>query len=135
MPGAFLTSKTDEEVIVKLTGELCELMVKVDLKIYRKYVTTEKSGRPILYVELYQSVYGLLRSALLFYRLFYRKCKKELIEYGFVMNPYDPCTATMTTKKGDQITVLWHIDDVKVSCVDSFEVTKLLCYLNKIYVG
>ena len=49
------------------------------------------------------------------------------------MNPYDPCVANMTTKKGDQITVLWHVDNVKISCVDSFEVTKLLSYLNKIY--
>ena len=131
MPGAFLTSKTDEKVIVKLTGELCELMVKVDPKIYRKYVTTERSGRPILYVELYKSVYGLLRSAL----LFYRKFKRELTDYGFIMNPYDPCTGNMTTASGDQMTVLWHVDDVKISCVDSFEITKLLSYLNKIYSG
>ena len=131
MPGAFLTSRTDEKVIVKLSGELCEMMVKVDPRIYRKYVTLESGGRPTLYVELYKSVYGLLRSAL----LFYRKFKREITEYGFKMNPYDPCTANMYTKNGDQITVLWHVDDVKISCVDRFEVTKLLSYLNKIYGG
>jgi len=30
---------------------------------------------------------------------------------------------------------MWHVEDVKISCVDRFEVTKLLCYLNKISGG
>ena len=128
MPGAFLHTKTDEHVIVLLTGELCELMVAVDPKIYRRYVTTGRSGRPMLYVQLYKSVYGLLRSAL----LFYRKFKKELMDYGFEMNPYDPCTANMDTP-GGQMTVQWHVDDVKASCRDSFEITKLFKYLDNIY--
>ena len=48
------------------------------------------------------------------------------------MNPYDPCTANMDTPAG-QLTVQWHVDDVKASCKDSFEITKLFAYLNKIY--
>lgn len=43
-----------------------------------------KKGVPVLYMELYKSLYGLMRSAL----LFYLKLKKELIDYGFEMNPY-----------------------------------------------
>ena len=128
MPGAFLHTLTDEKVIVLLTGELCELMVAIDPKMYRKYVMTGRSGKPMLYVQLYKSVYGLLRSAL----LFYRKLKAELVEYGFKMNPYDPCTANMDTPSG-QLTVQWHVDDVRASCKDKFEVTKLFAYLNKIY--
>ena len=67
LPGAFLHTLTDEKIIVLLSGELCELMVKVDPKLYRKFVTHDKKGKPNLYVELYKSVYGLLRSALLLY--------------------------------------------------------------------
>ena len=76
--------------------------------------------------NLYKSVYGLLRLAL----LFYRKFKGELMEYGFEINPYNPCTANMDTQ-GGQLTNQWHIDDIKVSCKDSFEITKLFCYLEK----
>ena len=45
-PGAFLHAKSDEDVIIALEGPLAELMVKVDPKIYRKYITTNKKGKP-----------------------------------------------------------------------------------------
>ena len=64
-------------------------MVKVNPKLYRKYMMHDKKGTPVLYVELYKSMYGLMWSGL----LFYRKLKKELTEYGFVMNAYGPCVS------------------------------------------
>ena len=128
LPGAFLHTVTDEKVIMVLRGELCELMVKVDPKLYRKFVSKDKRGKPVLYVQLYKSLYGLMRSAL----LFYRKLKSELIAYGFKLNPYDGCVANKETP-GGQLTVIWHVDDLKVSCEDKFEVTKLLLYLRDIY--
>jgi hypothetical protein len=86
LPGAFLNTVTDELVFMVLIGELCELMVRVNPKIYRRYVTTDKRGNPVLYVQLYKSMYGLLRSAL----LFYRKLRAELEAFGFIINPYNP---------------------------------------------
>jgi hypothetical protein len=86
LPGAFLNTVTDELVFMVLKGELCELMVRVNPKIYRRYVTTDKRGNPVLYVQLYKSMYGLLRSAL----LFYRKLRAELEAFGFIINPYNP---------------------------------------------
>ena len=56
--------------------------------------------------------------------------KKELIKYGFTMNPYD---MWVDNKIGHQLTVLWHVDDLKISCKNPFELTKLLCYLEGIY--
>eukprot|EP00804_Cyclotella_cryptica_P017574 CCRYP_006738-RC/>CCRYP_006738-RC protein AED:0.40 eAED:0.33 QI:0/-1/0/1/-1/1/1/0/582 len=129
LPGAFLHTITDEKIIMILRGELCELMCMIDPKLYRKYVCKDKRGNPVLYVELYKSLYGLMRSAL----LFYKKLKKELEEYGMVMNPYDMCVANKETQTGHQLTVLWHVDDLKISCKDKFKVTKLICYLRKIY--
>lgn len=35
-------------------------------KLYRKYVCRDRRGKPVLYVELYKSMYGLMRSVLLF---------------------------------------------------------------------
>ncbi|KAL7482683.1 hypothetical protein ACHAW6_008343 [Cyclotella cf. meneghiniana] len=64
--------------------------------------------------------------------LFYQKLKKELMKYGFVMNEYDPCIANMKTKSGCQLTVLWHIDNLKLWCKSGWEITKLLLYLKRI---
>ena len=36
-------------------------------------------------------------------------------------------------KKGDQLTVVWHVDDLIRLCVDDFKLTKFSCYLAKIY--
>eukprot|EP00984_Skeletonema_dohrnii_P016801 scaffold7524_cov79-Skeletonema_dohrnii-CCMP3373.AAC.1 len=148
LPGAFLHCETDEHVIVVLRGELAELMVQVDPSIYPKYVSTDKKGKPILYMQLYKSVYGLMRSAL----LFYRKLRGELESYGFTVNPYDPCVANMMVPRSStasaaddpsakdpasedlvQLTVLWHVDDLKISCANDVEITMLLLYLKNIY--
>ena len=45
---------------------------------------------------------------------------------GFEVNPYDPCVANKTIN-GLQMTVTWHMDDLKVSYKESTEVTKLSC--------
>jgi hypothetical protein len=96
LPGAFLKVVTDEKVIMVLRGELCKLMVKVNPKLYRKYVMHTKKGVPVLYAELYKSLYDLMRSA----SLFYCKLRGELIDYGFKINPYGPCVANKVTKNG-----------------------------------
>ena len=38
----------------------------------------------------------------------------------------------MTTKDGKQLTVVWHVDDLMVSCEDDLELTKFSCYLGNI---
>jgi len=108
IPGAFVTTKTDEYVIMTLRGHLCEIMTRIDPKLYRKYITMDKKGNPVLYVQLYKSLYGLLRSAL----LFYKKFRKELEDYGFVMNPLDPCVFNKNTDDGEQHTLIfmWMMD-------------------------
>ena len=110
LPGAFLHTVTDEKVIMVLRGELCDLMVKVNPKLYRKFVMHDKKGEPTLYVELYKSLYGLMRLAL----LFYMKLKGELLDYGFKLNEYDPCVANYITKKGNINVALFSLISVKV---------------------
>jgi len=83
IPGSFVTAKTDEYVIMALRVYLCEVMTRIDPKLYSKYITKNKKGKSVLFVHLYKSLYGLLRSAL----LFYKKIGKELEAYGFAMNP------------------------------------------------
>lgn len=66
LPGAFLHMITDKNIIMVLRYELCELMCMIDPKLYRKYLCKDKKGKPLLYVELYKSLYGMMRSAPLF---------------------------------------------------------------------
>ena len=36
-------------------------------------------------------------------------------------------------KEEKKITLIWHVDDLMMSCEDNFELTKFSCYLAKIY--
>jgi hypothetical protein len=54
-------------ILMRLNGILAELMVKAALSMYRKYATTNAKGKPVLYVQLEKAVYGMMKSALLFY--------------------------------------------------------------------
>ena len=129
IPSAFVNTEVDKEVLMVLKGDLAEMMVQIAPQVYRKYVTVDRKETPILYVKLQKVLYGLMRASL----LFYRKLQKELEEYGFEVNPYDPCTANKMTDSGKQMTFVWHVDDLMGSCKDDFELTKLSCYLAKIY--
>ena len=85
-------------------------------------------------MRLQKALYGLMRADL----LFYWKLRKELEEYGFVINPEDPCVANKwivdeAHPEGHQMMVILHVDDLLVSCKDTFELTKLQCYLGSIY--
>ncbi len=86
IPSAFVNTDIDEDVLMVLKGELAEMMIQIAPQVYCKYVTVDKKGTPILYVKLQKALYGLMRGSL----LFYRKLRKELEDYGFVVNPYDP---------------------------------------------
>ena len=85
---------------------------------------------PFLYVQIQKALYGLLRSAL----MFYRNLVKGLESCGFQINPYDPCVANKLIN-GKYMTVVFNGDDLKLSHIDSFEVTKFTGHLLSIYVG
>ena len=48
------------------------------------------------------------------------------------MNPYDPCIANKI-RNGKQMTVTWHVDDLKISHMESDEVTTCIEHFRKIY--
>jgi hypothetical protein len=89
LPNTFLNAKNNEQTLMLLKGKLAELMVQIDPKLYRKYIVTSSKGEPIIHVRLSKALNGLLQSAL----LFYCKLQSELEDYGFTVNPYDPCIA------------------------------------------
>ena len=91
IPGAFLHADNEDYVIIKMVGTLSKLMVKANPKLYGQYVILEK-GKSVLYLGLQKALYGMMKSAL----LFYRKLVSELREMGFEINPYEPCVANKT---------------------------------------
>jgi hypothetical protein len=70
----------------------------------------------------------MMRSAL----LFYPKLKKDLEDYDFEINEADPCVANKMVN-GTQMTVTWHVNGLKVSHKDEFQLTLFACYLRGRY--
>jgi hypothetical protein len=105
--GAFLHTGSDGDITTILKGRLAELMVQVAPNLYRIYITVEKKGMAILYVKMQKTMFGLLRSAL----LFYRKLVVDLENAGFKLNLHDPCFANKIINS-TQMTVCWHVDNL-----------------------
>ena len=66
VPSAFVNTDVDENMLMVLKGELAEMMVHIAPQIYRKHITIDKKGTPVLYVKLQKTLYGLMRASLLF---------------------------------------------------------------------
>ena len=89
IPNAFIqTLHEGKPVFIKIKGKLASILCKCAPHIYEPFVTQEK-GQPTLYVKVLKAIYGLLESAL----LFYKKLRKDITKIGFKVNPYDPCVA------------------------------------------
>ena len=121
VPGAFMQAEIDELVHIRFTGAMVTLLLEIDYEMYKDYVIVEK-GERVMYMELLKALYGTLRAT----RLFLQKLSKQLIdEWGFTPNKYDDCVVNKMIN-GQQMTVVWHIDDLKVSHVDAAEVEKFV---------
>jgi hypothetical protein len=112
IPGAFMQSDMDELVHVKLEGPMAKLLAKVDPGKYHQYIAIE-NGRTVFYVELAKVLYGTLQAALLFWQNLSGFLIEEL---GFTVNKFDKCV-TSKIINGNQCTICWHIDDLKMSHV------------------
>jgi hypothetical protein len=120
IPGAFLQADMDELVYMKLDGVMVDILMELDPKKYGPHVVTHH-GKKTVYVQLVKALYGTLRAAL----LFWRKLSQTLVGWGFVINQYDQCVANKIIN-GKQCTVLWHVDDLKISHEDPSVVTLVL---------
>jgi hypothetical protein len=125
IPGAFMHADMDEIVHMRLDGKMAELLLRINPAMYKKFSTNE-NGKRVLYVRLRKALYGTLRAALLFWRLL----TKQFKEWGFIPNPYDSCVVNKDID-GNQCTILWHVDDLKISHADPKVVTKIIEMLSQ----
>jgi hypothetical protein len=128
IPGAFMQTDIDEVIHVRLEGPLATLLAKVNPQLYNKYLEQDRKGKPVMYVKLKKALYGTLQAAM----LFWKDLTKKLKRWGYVINPYDWCVANKMVH-GKQCTVVWHVDDLKISHVDPTVVQSLLDLLNGEY--
>ena len=99
---------------------MADLLLEIDYDMYHPHMVKEK-GKPVIYVEFLKALYGTLRAA----RLFWEKLSGKLQEWGFTMNPYDSCVANKEID-GQQYTITWHVDDLKISHVDEHVVWSII---------
>ena len=121
IPGAYLHSEMPSKkvVLLKLKGIFAKIMCEINEE-YKQYIQYEK-GQKVLYLRVLWTIYECIESALLWYLLY----KKTLEEEGYILNPYDLCVANKVID-GKQSTIVWYVDDNKVSHVDPKVVDGLL---------
>ena len=88
---------------------MVEALLKIKPELYRKYVILN-NGKKFLYIKLRKVLYGLLNSGL----LFWKDLSSLLIKNGFEVNPYNACVANKVIE-GSQCTIVWYVDDLKIS--------------------
>jgi hypothetical protein len=129
IPGAFLQTDYDEGgTHLRIERTMAEMLAQNDPKLYRRYITTTHNGKKVLYAETMKAIYGTLNASL----LFWIKLSYSLTKMGFTFNPYDRCCMNKQID-GSQCTILWHVDDIKVSHVDPTAVTTVLALINEEY--
>jgi hypothetical protein len=125
IPGAFMQVDLDDKMIhVRLTGKMVELLLKIDHELYKSYLMCER-GEMVMYVKLLKALYGTMRAA----RLFWEQLSKQLVDWGFTPNPYDSCVVNKMVD-GKQLTVAWHVDDLKILHVSAKVVDDLIADLD-----
>jgi hypothetical protein len=112
----------NETIHVRLTRKMVELLLEIDHELYESYLVRER-GEMVMYVELL--LYGTMRAA----RLFWEWLSKQLVDWGFTPNPYDSCVVNKMVD-GKQLTVAWHVDDLKILHVSAKVVDDLIADLD-----
>lgn len=130
IPNTFVQTKIkneEDKVIMRMKRKLEEYMERIAPEIYSPYIMMEK-GKKVLYCESQNAIYGTLKVAI----LFYKKLRKDLENMCFKFNRYDACVVNRYIEQKQQ-TVVFHVDDLKVSCALHEENDKLIEYLKNIY--
>jgi hypothetical protein len=125
IPGGFMQADMDDLVHLRLTGKMVDLLLDIDQDKYTPFVAPEGKEK-VMFVELTNALYGTLKAAKLFWLLLSGK----LQEWGFKINGYDSCVANKLID-GKQCTVIWHVDDLKISHVEPKTVDDIISKLEQ----
>ena len=123
--GAFLNADmfkgSGRTVIVKLDPHITKMLTKLKPD-YEAFVGDDG----YLFVELDKAMYGCIESA----KLWYEHLRGVLVsDMGFTQNMCDQCTFNKTDISGVQVTVILHVDDMKITCANKMTLDAILLSL------
>jgi hypothetical protein len=123
--GAFLNADmfkgSGRTVIVKLDPQITKMLTKLKPD-YEAFVGDDGH----LFVELDKAMYGCIESA----KLWFEHLRGVLVnDMGFVQNACDGCTFNKTDDQGIQVTVILHVDDMKITCANKITLDAVLLSL------
>jgi hypothetical protein len=127
IPGAFLHANQTDLTYVRIIGDAAKLRVEILPDTYKKFMIPER-GKDVIYLILKKALYGCMKSAL----LFWEHLSGKLIEQDYKLNPYNSCIANKAIK-GSQMTIVWHVDDLKLSHVSETVLDEEIMWLETIY--
>ena len=88
----------------------------------------EERGQKVIYGKANKALYGTLNASLLFWKDLtgtIGEWKFDNDNDRFILNTHDTCVAKCMIN-GKQCTILWHIDDLKISHEDPAVVTDII---------
>ena len=89
---------------------MVDMICKINTSYYDKIIWSKDHKKKFVYGCLIKAVYGTLLGEI----IFYNKLSKDLIDHEFVKNKNNMCTFNKMVN-GEQITVQFYVDDLKVS--------------------
>jgi hypothetical protein len=104
-----------------MVSMICDINFK-----YNDNIVYGKNNKKFVYTKLTKAVYRTLPGAI----LFYEKLSKQLVDWGYKPNCYDRCTFNKMVE-GNQITIQFHVNDLKISHVKQSVINSVLNDLNK----
>jgi hypothetical protein len=128
IPGAFMHANIDKLIHVRLEGPMTELLTRVDPQKYCTYVIEER-GKTVLYVKLKKALYRTLQAAML---LWVNLMRFLTLKLDFSINPYNRCVVNKMID-GEQCTIIWHVDDLKLSHIKQEVLDNIASKLNAEY--
>ena len=98
-------------VLLKLKDDFVDSVCSVNEE-FTPHIVYEGKAK-VLYMKVLRAIYDCLESAMLWYNLYVTTLKGM----GFELNPYDLCVANKIIN-GKQCTIVWYVDDNKISHED-----------------
>ena len=130
IPGAFLQADwpQDEPCYIRFEGIMVDMICQIEPKYLDNVKHNKRRTRKWMVGKLTKAIYGTLLGA----RLFYDKLRGLLESWGFIINDYDECTFNKMVN-GKQLTVQFHVDDLKISHMDEIVIKDMVKDLNGIF--
>ena len=105
--GEYIHIEIDKGVIMFMEGAIDEIMAKVSPKIYPKSIIMRSKAKPLLYVQVHNSLYVLMHIVL----LLYRNLVNDIEAYGLHINPYNIYVSNKMINNKHMM-VVWYIKNM-----------------------